>query len=64
VFVLDWPSCDKQPEVDVVRKRIQKCCIEKLLMCVEISFAVGVAKLVAGFEHITAVLRGSMFCGL
>jgi len=25
-------------------------------MCVEISFAVGVAKLVAGFERITAVL--------
>lgn len=56
VFLLNWPSSDKQLEVDVVRKRIQNCCIEKLLMCVDISFAVGVAKLVAGFERITAVL--------
>jgi hypothetical protein len=56
VFLLDWPSSDKQLEVDIVRKRIQKCCIEKLPMCIEISFTVGMAKLVAGFERITAVL--------
>jgi hypothetical protein len=56
VFLLDWPSSDKQLEIDVVRKRILKCCIEKLLMCVEISFTVGMAKLVAGFVRITAVL--------
>lgn len=68
MFLLDWPSFDKQLEVDVVRERIQKCCIEKLLMCVEISFTVGVAKLVAGFEHFTAVLpriqvfRAVTFC--
>lgn len=56
MFLLNWPSSDKQLEVDIVRKRIQNCCIEKLLMCVDISFTVGVAKLVAGFERITAVL--------
>jgi len=56
VFLLDWPSSDKQLEVDVVRKRIQKCCIEKLFMCVEISFTVGMAKLATGFDRITAVL--------
>ena len=56
VFLLDWPSSDKQLEVDVVRKHIQNCGIEKLLMCLDISFTVGVSKLVAGFERITAVL--------